>query len=246
MKNIFVLLLSAVLAVSAQASDLKPQDYLDAFSKSSILQKQKTIEPLAWAGLSDPRIFDPLEKDLLDSYQTADSGNLVDALSWAAKGLAFSGNEKYRPTLSTVANEAANKKLRKYARQSLEELDDYKKWNPLINPNHKSAKAEYPSEKQRFKNMLQSGNDELIRIAAKRIHYEGSYDRDLLDVAAKTLEERYSKASDSLSVDAMAWLLKAIAGSADLKYKAQIENIRDSAGNKRVRKYAKKYLQYYE
>lgn len=246
MKKIFALIILSIVMTATQASELKPEDYFNTFSQKTILQKDKTIESLAWAGLSDPRIFDLLEKDLLDNYKTADSKNLLDALSWAAKGLAFSGNDKYRSTLSTVADQAGHKKLRKYAGQSLQMLDDYKKWNPVINANHADYTAAYPSEKQRFKNMLQSGEHELIRIAAKRIHYAGHYDQDLLDIAADTLEDQYPKVNDSLSVDAVAWLIKAIAGSTDPKYKALIEKIRDTAENKGVRKYAKKYVKYYE
>lgn len=246
MKNLFILAILAIMTISAQARDLKPEDYVDTFSNKPLLQKDKTIESLAWAGISDPRIFDLLEKDLLDNYQTADSKNLIDVLSWTAKGLAFSGNEKYRSTLSGVASGAKHKKLRKYAEQSLAELDSYKKWNPVINSNHDNINAEYPSDKQRFKNMLQSGDYELIRIAAKRIHYEGNYDQDLLDIAAKVLEENYKNASDALSVDTVAWLLKAIAGSAEPTYKPLIVSVRDTTGNKRIRKYANKYLKYYE
>ncbi len=248
MKKVFSLtcaFLCAALSFSLQARDLTPANYIEAFSSGSIIEKQKTIESLAWAGLSDPKIFDLIEKDLLDNYATADDGNMVRALNWAARGLAFSGNEKYNATLAKVAEGAKHKKLRKHAQNSLAELREYSVWNPLINPSNASG-SDYPNDAERYKIMLQSGNFEVIRLAAKRIHHEGVYSQDVLDVTMATIEKYYQNVDDDdTALDAMAWTAKALAGSKDLKYKPFIESIATNANNKKMRKYATKYLNYY-
>lgn len=246
MRNILVgLLFVFYTVVGVAAEEYNPQQYIEIFSNPNIIQKQQAIQTLEWAGLSDPRIFDLLEKDLLENYKTAESGALIRALNWVARGLSFSGNEKYIPTLEAVAEDGAHRNLRKFGKQGLEDLQKYKAWNALINPNHANIKAGYPSQQERFKNMLRSDNYELIRIAAKRIHRDHLYEHAMLDIAAATIEKYYQKVDDDLSIDAIAWVLRATAGSADPKYKPLIEKVAAEAENKKLRKNANKYLDYY-
>lgn len=246
MKKLLLCVLLCAVATYTQAADMQPQDYIEAFTKLSILQKPEKVEPLEWAGLSDPKIFDLLEKDVLDNYKTADSSGLIKALNWEVRGLGFSGNEKYIPTLQAVAKDGVHRNLRKYAEQAIADIGNYKQWNPLINPNHNNTNVAYPSDKQRYVNMLNSGNYELMRIAAKRIHWEHLYEHDILDVTAKAVEAYYQQANDDLSIDSVAWMVRAVAGSKDPKYKPLVENVAANAENKKVKKYAKKYLSYYE
>lgn len=53
---------------------------------------------------------------LLSSYASATTDEQIDALAWMCRTLGESGIKQYKPTLERIANdEAANKKLRKYA-----------------------------------------------------------------------------------------------------------------------------------
>lgn len=225
--------------------DYSPNDYIEIFSKSSIIQKTDAIQTLEWAGLSDPKIYDLLEKDLLENYETAESAELIRALNWVARGLSFSGNEKYIPTLEAVAKKGVHRNLRKFGTVGLEDLQKYKVWNPVINPNHNNIAAGYPPNQVRFINMLKSDDYELIRLAAKRIQRDQLYDHQYLDVLASVIQNHYQKVDDKLSVDSVAWAVRALAGAADPKYKAMIEDIAANAENKNLRKYASKYLAYY-
>lgn len=87
----------------------------------------------------DPDTYSQAAQDMIDNRQfpqdvldaaarrvwkqrDASDGDAVDGLAWLCKLLGSSGNMRYRTVLSAVADKAAEKKLRKYAKESLEML----------------------------------------------------------------------------------------------------------------------------
>lgn len=72
----------------------------------------------------DTVVLDVVESVLLRGYRA--SGNQrhdsIDTLSWLCKALGASGQGKYKATLSKVASEATDRKLKGYAEKSLKEL----------------------------------------------------------------------------------------------------------------------------
>lgn len=66
---------------------------------------------------------DLLAEILWEKYKiTAASSNDIDALSWACKALAATGNGRYKSLLEEIYQSKAHKKLRKYAKKSLNQL----------------------------------------------------------------------------------------------------------------------------
>lgn len=236
----------SILSTLSFAKDYTAQDYVKELSKSSVILKIPAIQTLEWAGLSDPKVFDKLEADVLKNYQNTDSAEVIKALGWALRGLSFSGNEKYLPTLEKVAVDGGHRNLRKHAKKSVEVLRKYKDWNPMINPHHNNIDAGYPSKTQRYSNMLKSGEYELMRIAGKRIAREQVFDKKVLSIAAQSVQEYYPKVSDTLSVDSVAWVMRALASSTDPSYKPLIEEVFTKTEDKKLRRHAKKYLAYFE
>jgi hypothetical protein len=239
---VFCVLVSSTVSAANDGLD----DYIQIFTDGNPQQQTQAAKELAWAGLSDPRLFDLIEKSLLDKYLTVENKYVVDDTAWLAKALAYSGQEQYRATLQKVASDSPQKKIKKHAQKSLAQLDNYARWNPIISDtsNWDSSKSD---EVNRYANMLRSDDLELKRMGAKRVHNTHAYDPYLLDLLDTEIRASYLEANDdSLFIDTVAWMCKALSGSRVEKYKSTIVEVSENAGNKKVAKYATKYLKYYE
>jgi hypothetical protein len=236
--------LGLVFSAAVFAEPETPTDYVKIFTKGSDFEKESAAESLAWAGISSPQLFDLIEQDLLLALPTATDKTRINYAGWLTKALAFSGNEKYRPTLEKVLNEAPNRKLKGYGKWALQSLPDYTKFNTVIAPKAWPSFA-HPNLHQRLKNMLQSDNSDLLRLAAKRMYNTHNDAADLLAIANTKVQSNYQLPLDNDRADAIAWLCKVLAASRAPEYKSTLEQVMNSANNKRLRKYAKKYMSYY-
>lgn len=123
-KTLQQLLAITLLALSGTvlALDEAEQRYIDLLSSGSMRSVKQAAQDIYNNGEDNQLVLDHLAEVLLQRYSGAPNGD-IDTLSWAAKALGKSRNPRYRDTLSSVANSgSANKKLRKYASQALEEL----------------------------------------------------------------------------------------------------------------------------
>ncbi|NIB44240.1 hypothetical protein HBA55_31865 [Pseudomaricurvus alkylphenolicus] len=221
------------------------QEYIRVFQGNDWFRQKQIAQTLEWSGLTQPELFDLIEAKLLDRYETEDDKHQADYLAWLCKALAFSGNDKYRLTIQRVAANAEHGKLRKHAKLSLAILDQYKQWNHDIIV-ESQWREDQSADVNRFTAMIQSDVLELKRLAAKRVHFKHLYEESLMDLLEQQLLANYQTDSGHrLYVDSWAWVCKALAGSRNPKYKATIEKVAQQATHKKLRKYAKKYLQYY-
>ena len=228
----------------ATAREFKPDDYLQAFEHYSFADEE-AVRALELAGLSDAHIFDPLEEYVLQYHGNSDDKDIIRGVMFALEGLSFSGNTQYRAAIEKAAFEGSHKKVKQAAAQALTALDQYAVWNPLINPHYNNYRAGYPGVKQRLQNMLGSGEDTLMLIAARRVYAERWFDLALLDTAAQSIEQYYLLVDDDASLDAMVWLMRATAGSRQRKYQSLLEKVMETTNNPDLRKYARKYLRYF-
>ena len=244
MKKLIFAALLLIFSAYSSAREYKPEEYLSAFENYSFADED-AVKALNLAGLSDARIFDPLDQYVQKNMGNMDDSTVIKAVIYALEGLSYSGNGKYHATIEKAAFEGGHKKVKKAASEALAKLDQFAKWNPLINPNHNNYKAGYPGVKDRIKNMLSSGDDILMSTAARRVYDERWYDDVLLDAAAKSIDGHYQQVDDDASLDAMVWLMRATAASKKMKYKSLIEKVMETTDNKQLRKYAQKYLGYF-
>ncbi|MDK9709428.1 MAG: FlgO family outer membrane protein [Desulforhopalus sp.] len=97
--------------------------YLRMLESNNTREQKNAAQLMVRSNLRDPVVLDVVEKILLNGYKTSgtdhDRNDTVDTLSWLCKALGASGNSKYRATLSKVASEAPNRKLKGYAEKSL-------------------------------------------------------------------------------------------------------------------------------
>ena len=205
--------LSLVLVCGTTQADTGIDKYIKIFTNGTSMQQRSAVKEFPYTGLSDPKLFDLVEQRLIEIYPTATSKNEMETASWLAKGLAYSGQEKYRATLQQIATEAKSSKVRKYAAKALIDLDRFIAWNPVIN----DTSTENPEISERYNqyaNMLRSNIYELKRVGAKKVFYERITNEYLIDIVQQQIEENYQVITkDKLQIDTLSWLCKGLAAT---------------------------------
>ena len=216
--------------------------YLKIMATGNYASKREMLERLQWSGLSDPRLYDELEKQPARQYLTSGlNKQTIDLLSHQIRALGYSGNEKYRNTLMEIKKEADSSKLRGHARKALIWLDRHQKWNRLI-ADAKITVQEKSAEVTIYMKMLSVDDVFVQRLAARAIFREKRRDPDLLALTAEKLEAVYiKKGLDKEAQDTAAWLCKAIGQSNELEYGKMLSKVAGATPYKKIRKYAKQY-----
>jgi len=213
-------------------------DYIQTIQDGVLSHQILVAKKITRSGLTDAPLFDLLEKELLEGYPVASGSDPIDYMSWLCKALASSGQERYKATLEQVAAKSTSPKLQRYAKQSLSMIEEYAARSAIINQSSEAMSDKDPAVVQLI-NMLSSDSLELKRDAAKKITRNTYKDMDLFETVNRELLEGYAAASDSLSLDTMAWLCKALGASGNPKYKETLLKVRDS-GSPKLHKYAGK------
>lgn len=240
-----VCLLVSQASLAAQTDiDKEVNRYVSVLNDAGFQQQKPMLKQLGWSGITSPKVYDVIAEKLI-AFKGADNKVDVQQASWFAKALGYSGNDKYRATLDEAAANAKSKKVRKYATQALDNLEQYKAWNPVISANLDAA----PSgrlKQARIANMLAAEDPLLMRLGAKRVYHGHKTDAKLVAAAAQRLKSEYPQASkgNDAQIDGLAWLIKVLAESGDKSYRPLLVEIADTSEVKKVKKYAKKYAGY--
>lgn len=228
--------------IAASGSDSESKPFIDYFKKTSRGNVKSIVDSLYWSGITDTRLYDMIEAELKKNYMRDHKVNL-EINSWLVKALAASGNRKYLKIMDEISASEAHKKVKKHTANAVKMLGEYARWLPIMNKGVSGLPVSKRDE-ARIKNMLGSRDSELIRIGAKRVYHSNIDNKTLLSLVEKNLLENYNKSDDKTHVDAMAWLIKTLAQSGNLKYKASLAKIVQESNNNKIRKYAKKYMGY--
>jgi len=215
---------------------------LQAGIESSLrAQRVNAAKIISRSGLQAPEIYAKIASLLKEGYPLPYEKDRTDEMAWLCKALAASGDTQYRQLLSEIASQAPSDKLRRYAKQSIELFEQYTRRKEILNTTE-NWDSSLSSEDNRLLNMMQSTDLKLRRDAAKTISRNG-VDSKVFAVVAKTLKTMAeSFKSDSLSVDTMAWLCKALAASGDKSYVDEIEFVYNNTQSTKLRKYAKEAI----
>lgn len=80
------------------------------------------IDIFTTGGVSNIEIYEKLDKIIKDNYKKMDNDSVAqDTLAWICKSLSTSSDPKYKVTLKEVAENATDRKVRKYAEWALSE-----------------------------------------------------------------------------------------------------------------------------
>jgi hypothetical protein len=237
--------LCGAVGAQAQAPSAALEGELQRLIADYVAKKEPInvlVRRVKWSGISDPRFFDKVETDLLANYMKRGSSDDVQYNAWLVQYLAFSGVERYRPTIQKVLETTKNSTLRRHAESSLRVLTDFAAWNPVIATGIETV-AESQLGRRRVMNMLQANDPGLVRAGASSVFDSYVDDREITNLAAQQLMARYTRASDSEEVaEAVAWLCKALGGTGDSEYIPFLEKVLAETRQKAVKRHAKASL----
>jgi hypothetical protein len=224
--------------VAASESKDEQIDYiLTQVQSAPQQQKEQILERLQWSGLSDPRLFDVFEDNLLQHYQDKyPADDLADLLAYQARALGYSGNEKYQKTLSLLADEAKNSSLRRHAKNGKRDLETFIQVQSALQQVQLS-KGERSFEVFTYSKMLETADPYTQRLAARAIYHEKRDNQALLDLTAEKLQDMYMNEDlDSLAQDTAAWMCKVLKQHSG--YEELLDNVAENTPHRKIRRYA--------
>jgi hypothetical protein len=223
--------------------DEQIDNYLEVLATGNFESTKQMLERLQWSGITDPRLYDEIEKQLLAQYQNEALDKYENSLlSHRARALGYSGNEKYRSGLVQVKTAAYQKRVRQHAKKALSELGKYKNWNRMIAESDITVKGK-SVEVTTYMKMLNVSDFFVQRQAARATYHELRQDPDLLALIAFRLESLYLlQYLDKNEQDTAAWFCKALGRNGGSKYTALLSKVARDTPHKKIKKYASKYV----
>lgn len=249
MRRIHWIGMAILLAINLPASAFSTVDeqidhYLNIYENGSYDSKVEMLKRLQWSGLSDRRLFDPMERYL--GFQAMMSDKHLNKperalLAHMIRALGYSGNERYRNILSNIKDHSKSKKLKGHAKKALIQLEKFKRWNELIAASDFMIEGK-SVEVATYMKMLSTNDVMVQRLAARAIFHERHRDPDLLAMTAKKLETWYLRMGlGAEAQDTVAWLVKAVGENNSGEYDQLLQRIYQGTHYKKVKKHAKKY-----
>ena len=241
-KKIFCLLITVLLFAPEAWAAADRSDEVNRLTgmihSGSINKKTEAAKIITRSGFSDRPLFELIRKELEAGYlEQPGNSKHIDLMAWYCKALASSGLAEYKEVLQMIAETTADPKLERYAGQSLAMVDEYAERNTIM-ADKTYADSGLDAESLKLVNMLKSDMAGLKRDAAKLITRAGSVNPVVYDVVSEELLKGYEKALDKTSVDALAWLCKALAASGDAKHKEALQLVATTSDNPKLVKYA--------
>lgn len=237
--RILTLALAALFFSCSAAAATMEEDvarYIKIFSGTTSTHND-AVESLAWMGISDTRLFDLIEKRLLEESEAAKNERYTkDRVARYIRALGFSGQTKYTPTLNKYLSDRV---YERYAKDALKELPDHQAWNPIIS-NRAVFDPRYSDDVNRVLNMLRADDLLLKKIGSKRVFF-AVQDEVVLDTLASELKANYMRNEPAYS-DAIAWMVKALGSTKNPKYRPLLQDVAAKARDSKVADYAKRAL----
>lgn len=130
-----------VLAVSSAG-----EQYINQIVGGGSSSLRRAAQGIFRNEITERAVLDVLSEKLLQSYNDKSKTD-IDAVSWACKALGKSGDIRYKNVLKKVSADAANAKVRKYAKQSLKQMPGGKAKKPYKKGHVNLAKLRKKLEK---------------------------------------------------------------------------------------------------
>ncbi len=251
-----------VFASWCSAENSNVQQYLNRLANNRIEVKILAAKEISMSGITDPELFDIIEKQLLQNYNRADlSKSDIDLLAWFCKDLSSSGLNKYATTLERVANNQTNIKLSYYAGQSLILLSSDTEHNKNLSKAKNTELLGLDDQNTKIMTLLKSDEIKDRIYASKMVTKSMAFDNKIYDEIEFQLLKNYKfknqdeDSTDLISyhnkvqvqkvsyfIDLMSWYCKALASSGQNRYKSAIETVLRNTNSYKLKKYAKQSL----
>ncbi len=234
-----IAILVSLLAAGPAAADTVEQDvdrYVAMFNGDAS-RHPASAESLGWMGLSSERLFDSIEKRLLQDAPALDLRKIKierQRVAWYIRALGYSGQPKYKPTIERFLED---RDYLVYSKNALRDQPIYQRWNPQISDRAKFD-ASQSDDVNRAMNMVRSDDFRLKELGAKRVYYGNARAKPLYELLAAEIRANYLR-DDNTIADPLAWMIKALASSRDVAYKALVEEIIEKAPHAHVVRHAR-------
>ncbi|TMH45576.1 MAG: hypothetical protein E6H59_06100 [Betaproteobacteria bacterium] len=185
MRIVLALATSLIFSGFAAAASVEDdvQRYIQIFSGEKNLHND-AADTFSWMGLSDTRLFDIVERRLLeDADASRDNRNERNRVARYIRSLGFSGQTKYEPTIKKFLGDVG---YNRFAQAALQDLPDYNKWNPIIS-NRSSFDPKFSDNVNRVANMLQRSDSVAWQAKALGSSKNEKYVALLREVAEKAV-----------------------------------------------------------
>lgn len=230
----FIFLCDLGLADAAKlAEKIQSQSYRTRVTALKVIERDS---------VASPEIYRALEEKLSQVKDSSDfSSSQADELAWACKAFAASGEASTEALLRSVAD-SGHPLLDRHCDKAADRLAFYRDRRQKL-----SSKASIPGldpDLAKAVNLLQSGEATMQREAAKRIMRSGTSDARVYDLVRDALLEGAAKknfGSNSLrnnSIDAYAWMCKALGASGLPQYVETLKKVRELSSEPKLDRYA--------
>lgn len=229
-------------AVAADQSQ-KVDQYLSMLKSGSMKTRTDAAKLISRSGLKDPKLFDAVEKNLLQGYSHDQSNrNHMDEMAWYCKALATSGNLSYEGTLRKVSQTTTNRNLQRHSSNSLAQLGVVAQRNQI--KEEAAAKGnDLTSKENEMIAMLKSNNPVMMRNAAKTTYRHPFAGNAVYDVMGEKLLSLSSQSAGNRDLtDSLSWMCKALGASGMAKYKGILTKVIETSSNPKLEKYARQSL----
>lgn len=239
--------------------ELDTNDILKGLLIQDSLQFQIAIKQFYYTDGLDNVVYDVMAELLLKNYGKMTESQRLDGYAWICGILALTNDFRYMPVLEIVAKGAHYKKLTRYARKA---INNMKRIQDDTKATHDRATAVPYQEgtidlvEYRNKYRFEEGTSDVIRrlfspdslqfqIAIKQFYYTEFYytdglDNIVYDVMAELLLKNHKDLLDRRTLDAYRWICKIFANIEGLRYMPVLEQVSQSAHQKKLSGSARK------
>jgi len=242
-------ILALFLVSSAMAyttDDERIDDYLNTLATAGVDTKVTMLNRMQWAGITSPRFYDEVEKQLLEVYLNRNLSHMqIKLASYQIRSLGYSGNEKYRATLDTIKKDAFAGKFKAHATRALRDIGNFAAWNRAVANSSFEVKGK-SAEVTTYMKMLNDDDVLVQRLAARAMSHEKQRDADLLALAADKLTLLTKQPSlNSDEQDTAAWLCKAVGQSGETVYIDLLRQVIAHTSYGKIKRHASKFTSQY-
>jgi hypothetical protein len=244
--GLIVLSVFSMTAHAFSSVDEQIDHYLEILDGDNNADKITMLQRLQWSGLSDPRLYTEIESRVIfRGFSKPVSKEATGLLAHQIRALGYSGNEQYRSTLENIRDESKNSKLKRHAEKALSQLDDFKRWNQLIQQSDIDTEGK-SAEVANYMKMLTVDDVSVQRMAARAIYWEKQQDSDLQALTAEKLKSVYLEAGlDGQAQDTAAWFCKALGQSGNPEYLELLKEVNKNTPHRKIKKHSLKVINCY-
>lgn len=220
--------------------------YIHELQSKNLSMVSTAADKVSASGLSDKRLFEEVQKVLLEVHQrqlqTPSDKSLSPPVISLLRALASSGDFHYTAAINRLRHESKSRSARNRAKHVLGKMSWYSQRNKIMQDmsTHRKAQSLLST---RYLNMLNYSDLNMNRYAAEELYRLGAAEGVVTDQIWSDFQKGVREDKGKLHVDVMAWYCRVSVKLARESYRAEIEQlIDDKSVNAKIRRHCEKEL----